>query len=187
MSCIHEGGTLCITAPLSLDELDAALVTAAPDLCVVDPVSLLATPPGAVPDELMPQPRQSVEHLSPDDRPLGGPALQGGASTSDTVADLVERHEVHPAELGRVATRLRELAVRRGLPVLACHRYAPNRDSVTGQIVSTESAVNPLLDVADVVIVVRVQADPEVLGLEVSRNRLGPTGMLYVPLATPQV
>jgi len=51
--------------------------------------------------------------------------------------------------------------------------------------VSTESA-NPLLDLADLVVVVRVQADPSHLGLEILRNRLGPITNLRVPLPLPR-
>lgn len=94
---------------------------------------------------------------------------------------LTEQHPVHPAELGRLGEKLRALAHRHAVPLLLCHRYTPVRDSVTGQIVSTEAA-NPLLDQVDLVAVVRVLADPQKVGLEILRNRHGETPVLRVPL-----
>jgi hypothetical protein len=91
------------------------------------------------------------------------------------------QYPVHPAELGRLAEGLTTIARTQSVPILACHRFTPIRDSVTGEIVSTEAA-NPLLDQAHVVVVVRVLADPHHVGLEIVRNRLGPVTTLRVPL-----
>lgn len=168
LNCTHERGVLTVTAPTTIDALDSSLAFGKPALCVVDPVSALAAPTDTSPTELIPTQRTAAN-------PYGNP--YGNAA-------CVEQHAVHPAELGRIAGQLRELAIKHQLPILACHRYTPIRDSVTGLIVSTE-AVNPLLDVADVVVVVRVQADPRMIGLEITRNRLGPTTMLRVPLLSP--
>lgn len=95
--------------------------------------------------------------------------------------DHDSQRPIHPAELGPIAQRLREMATRHRVPILTCYRFTPVRDSVTGQIVSTEAA-NPLLDQADVVAVVRVLADPRHVGLEILRNRLGPVANLRLPL-----
>lgn len=165
INCTNEYGALVASGATTADALDSSISFGKPALVLVDPISALCAPLGAAPDELMPRQRTPEQ---PD-----GP-------TADEVS---EHHPVHPAELGRVAGQLRDLAVRHRVPVLACHRYTPIRDSVTGHIVSTES-VNPLLDVADVVVVVRVQADPRMIGLEITRNKLGPTGLLHVPMAT---
>lgn len=164
LNCTTEQGVLTATGSTTVDALDSSISFGKPALCLVDPIAALTTPMGAVPDELMPRQRTAADP--------GGP----------TADEVTQQYPVHPAELGRVAEQLRDLATRHGIPVLATHRYTPIRDSVTGQIVSTES-VNPLLDVADVVVVVRVQADPRMVGLEITRNKLGPTGTLRVPLA----
>jgi hypothetical protein len=104
------------------------------------------------------------------------------AGDTDPEADQdAEQGPVHPAELGRIAERMRGIASRHHVPILVCHRFTPIRDSVTGQIVSTEAA-NPLLDQADLVAVVRVLADPQQVGLELLRNRIGPLTTLRVPL-----
>lgn len=102
-------------------------------------------------------------------------------------ADATNDHEyemqypVHPAELGRLGQSLRGMARTYEVPMVICHRYTPIRDSVTGEIVSTEAA-NPLLDLADLVVVVRVLADPSHVGLEIMHNNLGPKVNLRVPL-----
>jgi ABC-type dipeptide/oligopeptide/nickel transport system ATPase component len=97
---------------------------------------------------------------------------------------LADQHDVHPAELGLLAQRLHGLARYHQVPVLACHRYTPIRDTATGQIVSTEAAINPLMDAADFVCVVRVLPEPTHLGLEIIRNRTGRLTMLRVPFAS---
>ncbi len=112
--------------------------------------------------------------------PLAAVTATPGLS-ADVVEDVAEQRPIHPAELGRIGARLRDMGQRYRLPILLCHRYTPARDSVTGLVVSTESA-NPLLDLADLVAVVRVQADPTHVGLEILRNRLGPITNLRVPL-----
>lgn len=102
-------------------------------------------------------------------------------STQNAVAsdDAGDQRPIHPAELGRIGLRLRDMAQRHRIPILVCYRYMPARDN--GLVVSTEAA-NPLLDLADLVAVVRVQADPGHVGMEVLRNRLGPITNLRVPL-----
>lgn len=113
--------------------------------------------------------------------PLAALTAAPEAPADLTAEAVAEQRPIHPAELGRLGLRLRDMAQRHRIPIVLCHRYTPIRDSVTGLIVSTESA-NPLLDVADLVAVVRVQADPSHLGLEILRNRLGPITNLRVPL-----
>jgi len=88
----------------------------------------------------------------------------------------------HPTEFGDLATGLRELAGTHNLSVLACHRFSPARDSTTGRIVSTEP-ISPLIEAADLVMVVRVLPDPAWTGLEIIKNDIGDgVGLLRVPL-----
>lgn len=170
VTCTHERGVLWVATPTSLDALDASLAFRHPALAVIDPLTALTSA-----EELVSPAQPSALEAPLSAGPFGDPRRVAAPS------DHTEQRPVHPAELGRVATRLRTLALRHAVPFLVCHRYTPIRDSVTGQIVSTEAA-NPLLDQADMVAVVRVLADPQQVGLELLRNRLGPLTNLRVPL-----
>lgn len=170
VSCTHERGVLTVSTPTSIDALDASLAAHHPALVVIDPLTALTSA-----EELVSPTQSSALDAPLSAGPFGDPRRVAEPS------DHTEQRPVHPAELGRVATRLRTLALRHHVPFLVCHRYTPIRDVVTGQIVSTEAA-NPMLDQADVVAVVRVLADPQQVGLELLRNRLGPLINLRVPL-----
>lgn len=172
VTCTHERGVLSVSTPTSIDALDSSLGFQHPALAVIDPLTALTSA-----EELVSPAQPSALEAPLSAGPFGDPRRVTEPS------DHTEQRPVHPAELGRVATRLRALALRHHVPFLICHRYTPIRDSVTHQIVSTEAA-NPLLDQADVVAVVRVLADPQQVGLELLRNRLGPLTNLRVPLPT---
>lgn len=152
VSCTNEHGVLTVSTPTTIDALDSSLAFRVPALAVIDPLTSLLGP---------------EDHVATAGRPAS--------------ARPAEQRPVDPPELGRLADLLCALARRHRLPILACHRYTPIRDSVTGHIVSTEAA-NPLLDRAHFVATVRVLADPNQVGLEILRNRLGPTTTLSLPL-----
>jgi energy-coupling factor transporter ATP-binding protein EcfA2 len=182
----HERGVLMVTEPTSIDELDASVARRAPALVTVDPLTALldVDSPLAGPARAAADPASGlVAPASVSSRGCRGQSSIGGHREDPTRA-LLDQDPVHPAELGRIAEQLRDLAGRHHVPIVVCHRYMPHRDSVTSQIVSTE-AVNPLLDQADVVGVVRVLADPQQVGLEMLRNRLGPIAKLRLPLPLP--
>lgn len=187
VDCTHERGTLTVSAPTTIDALDSTLAFRTPATMVIDPLTALVDTDNLLvgPLTAAADPASGLDHGLPGT--LGNPARARAATGNASSAGEphVEQHPVHPAELGRIAEQLRELARRHHLPILVCHRYSPIRDSVTGQIVSTEAA-NPLLDQADIVAVVRVLADPHQVGLELLRNRLGPTVNLRLPLPLPQ-
>lgn len=182
LNCTHEHGVLTVSSPTTLEAIDSSLAFTTPALCVIDPLTALATPVGAVPPELIPVQR------TPDDDSADGPDAAVPPPRAPQPADpdggdrIAEQRPVHPVELGRIAAGLRDFARRRDVAVLACHRYAPIRDTSSGQVVPTE-AVNPLFEAVDVVIVARVQDDPTMIGLEIIRNTLGPTMTIRVPLA----
>lgn len=194
VACTHQRGALTVSAPTTMDALDSSLAFRLPAVVVVDPLTALldldnplagpvtaaADPASGLGHGLPPRPltrRAAAERTRITDGPAAGVPGLGAPG----LEDQPEQHPVHPAELGRMAEQLRDLARLHHVPIVVCHRYSPIRDSVTSQIVSTEAA-NPLLDQADVVAVVRVLADPRQVGVELLRNRLGPVTNLRLPL-----
>jgi energy-coupling factor transporter ATP-binding protein EcfA2 len=181
VGCTHERGALVVSTSTSIDALDSTLAFRTPAVVAVDPLTALvdADSPLGGPVVAAADPASGLATI-----PAAGTVHRAHRAGRPDSGDHVEQHPVHPAELGRIAEQLRELARRHHVPIVVCHRYSPIRDSVTGQIVSTEAA-NPLLDQADVVGVVRVLADPQQVGLELLRNRLGPVTQLRLPLPLP--
>lgn len=185
VACTHERGALIVSTMSSIEALDSTLALRTPAVVAIDPLMTLVDADGPMggPVVAAADPASGLATI-----PLSGAArraeTRAGQRNTDGLGEHVEQHPVHPAELGRIAEQLSELARRHHVPIVVCHRYSPIRDSVTGQIVSTEAA-NPLLDQADVVGVVRVLADPQQVGLELLRNRLGPVTQLRLPLPLP--
>lgn len=148
------GGSLVVTRPTTIDAFADSLAFHKPALAVVDP--LIA---------LLPNRRPAP--------PLG---------SHRRLCMAAEPHTADPRELGRLGANLRTLAQRHRMPILACHRYTPIRDSVTGEIVSAE-AVRDLIESAHLVGVVRVMADPRMVGVEIIKNQIGShTLTLSVPI-----